>query len=211
MAVPVETLFDALEARLASRPPRTFDLPGVTLREAAVLVPVFERDGVPHVLFTRRPAEMRTHADQYAFPGGRKDDEDATPLHTALRETEEELGIDRRRVRVLGMLDEVPTTSLFRVRPFVGVIPGDGQYTPNAAEVAFILEVPLVNLLDPAILRVEKGVWRGVEHEVHFYTYGSHVIWGATARILRFFLQHVAEVPGVAELLGGSARRSSGG
>ncbi len=200
--VSVEALFESLEARLSSRPARTVDLPGLVLREASVLVPVFERDGVPHVLFTRRPPTLRTHADQYSFPGGGRDAEDATPLHTALRETEEELGVDRRRVRVLGMLDEVPTISQYRVSPFVGVIPGDGQYRPSAEEVAFILEVPLANLLDPAILRVERKEVFGAERELYFYTYGTHIIWGATARILRDFLNHVTQVPGLAAALG---------
>ena len=200
--VSVEALFESLQARLSSRPARTVDLPGLVLREAAVLVPVFERDGVPHVLFTRRPPTLRTHANQYSFPGGGRDAEDATPLHTALRETEEELGVDRRRVRVLGMLDEVPTISQYRVSPFVGVIPGDGQYRPSAEEVAFILEVPLAALLDPAILRVERMEVFGAERELYFYTYGTHVIWGATARILRDFLQHVTQVPGMAATLG---------
>jgi len=200
--VSVEALFESLQARLSSRPARPVDLPGLVLREAAVLVPVFERDGVPHVLFTRRPPTLRTHADQYSFPGGGRDAEDATPLHTALRETEEELGVDRRRVRVLGMLDEVPTISQYRVSPFVGVIPGDGQYRPSAEEVAFILEVPLAALLDPAILRVERMEVFGAERELYFYTYGTHVIWGATARILRDFLQHVTQVPGMAATLG---------
>lgn len=130
-----------------------------------------------------------------ASRGGR-DPEDATPLHTALRETEEELGIDRRGVRVLGMLDEVPTISQYRVRPFVGVIPGDGKYRPSAEEVAFILEVPLSGLLDPSILRVEQKEIMGAERDLYFYTYGTHVIWGATARILRDFLNHVTQVPG---------------
>ncbi|AEI64688.1 CoA pyrophosphatase [Corallococcus macrosporus] len=192
----VEALFQALESRLSARPAREVHLPGWTLREASVLVPVFERDGVPHVLFTRRPATLRTHADQYSFPGGGRDPEDATPLHTALRETEEELGIDRRGVRVLGMLDEVPTISRYRVRPFVGVIPGDGKYQPSAEEVAFILEVPLSGLLDPSILRVERKEILGAERDLYFYTYGTHVIWGATARILRDFLSHVTQVPG---------------
>jgi 8-oxo-dGTP pyrophosphatase MutT (NUDIX family) len=168
------------------------------MREAAVLLPLFEREGVPHVLFTRRPSHLRHHADQFSFPGGGRDAEDATPLHTALRETEEELGIQRSRVRTLGMLDEVPTlVTGFRVQPFVGVIPGDGQYRPNPEEVAFILEVPLANLLDPAIRRTEKRQAEGREFDVDFYTYNDHVIWGATARILRDFLRHVAELPGL--------------
>ncbi|MCE9673835.1 CoA pyrophosphatase [Myxococcus stipitatus] len=200
----VESLFQALEARLASRPARDVDLPGFVLREASVLVPLFERDGVPHMLFTRRPATIRTHANQYSYPGGGRDAEDLTPLHTALRETEEELGIDRSGVRVLGMLDEVPTISQYRIRPFVGVIPGDGKYVPSPEEVAFILEVPLVNLLDPAILRIEKKEVLGAQRDLYFYTYDSHVIWGATARILRDFLTQVAQVPGVEAMLGGA-------
>ncbi|WP_342376469.1 CoA pyrophosphatase [Myxococcus stipitatus] len=197
----VEALFQGVESRLAARPARDVNLPGLVLREAAVLVPLFERDGVPHMVFTRRPATLRTHANQYSFPGGGRDAEDLTPLHTALRETEEELGIDRRGVRVLGMLDEVPTISQYRVRPFVGVIPGDGQYTPSVEEVAFILEVPLERLMDPAILRVERKEVLGAERDLYFYTYEGHVIWGATARILRDFLAQVEQVPGLKALL----------
>ncbi|MBZ4408730.1 CoA pyrophosphatase [Myxococcus sp. XM-1-1-1] len=198
----VESLFQAVEARLSTRPARSVDLPGLVLREASVLVPLFERDGVPHMVFTRRPATLRTHANQYSYPGGGRDAEDLTPLHTALRETEEELGIDRRGVRVLGMLDEVPTISQYRVRPFVGVIPGDGRYTPSPEEVAFILEVPLARLLDPAILRVERKEVFGAERDLYFYTYESHVIWGATARILRDFLTQLSHVPDFESFLG---------
>jgi len=190
----VDSFFDTLERQLAARTPRPLNLPGLVLRESAVLVPLFEREGVPHVLFTRRPAHLRTHANQFSFPGGGRDEEDPTPLHTALRETEEELGIERSRVRVLGMLDEVPTTTSFRIQPFVGVIPGDGQYRPSAEEVAFILEVPLAGLLDPAIRRTEKRTVRDVEYDVYFYTYNSHVIWGATARILYNLLTHLEHV-----------------
>jgi 8-oxo-dGTP pyrophosphatase MutT (NUDIX family) len=187
----VDSFFDTLERQLSVRTPRPLNLPGLVLRESAVLVPLFERDGVPHILFTRRPAHLRTHANQFSFPGGGRDEEDPTPLHTALRETEEELGIERSRVRVLGMLDEVPTTTSFRIQPFVGVIPGDGQYRPSAEEVDFILEVPLAGLLDPAIRRTEKRTVRDVEYDVYFYTYDSHVIWGATARILYNLLTHL--------------------
>ncbi len=191
----MDSFFDILEAQLASRPGRPLNLPGLVLRESAVLVPLFERDGVPHILFTRRPAHLRTHANQFSFPGGGRDAEDSTPLHTALRETEEELGIERSRVRVLGMLDEVPTITSFRIQPFVGVIPGDGQYQPSLEEVAFILEVPLVGLLDPSVRRVEKRLVQGVERDMYSYTYNSHVIWGATARILYNLLEHVAQLP----------------
>lgn len=189
----MDTLFDALESRLATRSPRTLDLPGLVLREAAVLVPLLLREGIPHVLFTRRPTTLRHHAGQYSFPGGSRDAGDTTLLHTALRETREELGIDVSGVRVLGALDEVPTTSAFRVQPFVGVLPQGLEYRPNPDEVELVLEVPLPRLLDPALHRVEKRTARGIEHDVHFYTYDAHVIWGATGGILRELLQLVSE------------------
>jgi 8-oxo-dGTP pyrophosphatase MutT (NUDIX family) len=189
----VHTLFDVLEARLASRPPRAFDLPGLVLREAAVLVPLLLREGTPHILFTKRPSTLRHHAGQYSFPGGSRDPEDPTPLYTALRETREELGIDVSGVRVLGALDEVPTTTEFRIHPFVGVIPAGLEYRPNPDEVEFILEVPLEHLMDPSFRRTERHRLRGVEYELDFYTYGSHVIWGATGRILRDLLRLASE------------------
>jgi 8-oxo-dGTP pyrophosphatase MutT (NUDIX family) len=192
----VDTLFDALEARLASRPPRAVNLPGFVLRESAVLVPLFVREGTPHILFTRRPTTLRHHAGQYSFPGGSRDPEDVTPLHTALRETREELGIDVSGVRVLGALDEVPTLTEFRIQPFVGVIPAGLEYRPNPAEVELILEVPLAHLMDPSLRRTERRSVRGMEYEVDFYTYGSHVIWGATGRILRNLLRLSSELAG---------------
>ncbi|WNG50744.1 CoA pyrophosphatase [Archangium minus] len=189
-------LFDALENHLASRPPRSLNLPGLVLREAAVLVPLLLREGSPHILFTKRPTTLRHHAGQYSFPGGSRDAEDTTPLHTALRETREELGIDVSGVRVLGALDEVPTLTEFRIQPFVGVIPQGMEYRPNPDEVEFIIEVPLSHLMDPAIRRTERRTVRGVEYEVDFYTYGSHVIWGATGRILRNLLGLASQLSG---------------
>jgi 8-oxo-dGTP pyrophosphatase MutT (NUDIX family) len=190
----VDPLFDALESHLATRPPRAVHLPGFVLRESAVLVPLLVREGAPHVLFTKRPATLRHHAGQYSFPGGSRDPEDPTPLHTALRETREELGIDVSGVRVLGALDEVPTLTEFRIQPFVGVLPQGLEYKPNPAEVEFILEVPLRALMDPAIRRTERRQARGLTYEVDFYTYGPHVIWGATGRILRDLLRLAARL-----------------
>jgi 8-oxo-dGTP pyrophosphatase MutT (NUDIX family) len=188
----VSVLFNVLAERLAARPPRAFRMPGVVLREAAVLVPLLVREGQPHVLFTRRPTHLRHHAGQYSFPGGTREPADMTPLHTALRETQEELGLDTSGIRVLGALDEVPTITEFRIQPFVGVLPEGATWQPNADEVDLVLEVPLAALLDPAIRRTERRSARGLEYEVDFYTYGSHVIWGATGRILRNLLSLVS-------------------
>jgi 8-oxo-dGTP pyrophosphatase MutT (NUDIX family) len=194
----VNALFEQLEARLKAQPGRALNLPGVELREAAVLAPLFVRGGVPHALFTKRPKTLRNHGGQISFPGGGKDAEDLTLLHTALRETEEELGIPSDRVRVLGMLDEIPTITQFRVVPFVGVIPGDLAYRPNPEEIEEIIEVPIPHLLDPSIHRVENWRVSDEEHEVYFYDFGPHVIWGATARIVKNLLAHWRELTSIA-------------
>lgn len=188
-------MFEQLRRKLHADPGRALNLPGLELREAAVLVPLLERNGTPHVLFTKRPATLRSHAGQFSFPGGGREPSDETPLHTALRETQEEIGVPPERVTVLGMLNEAPTVTNFRIRPFVGVIPGDLTYRPNPDEIELILEVPLTVLLDPAAPRRE--LWRrgGREHEVYFFDYGEHVIWGATARMLVELFEKVRGLP----------------
>jgi len=191
----VDPRFEQLRARLARTPGRALNLPGLVLRESAVLVPLFLRQGLPHLLFTKRPATLRTHAGQISFPGGARDPEDPTPLHTALRETEEEVGIDRSGVEVLGLLDEIPTITEFRIAPFVGVIPGHGRYRPSAEEIDELIEVPVAHLLAVGGPRVERHPVRGTLRDVYYYDYGNHVIWGATARILRDLLQLIDELP----------------
>lgn len=191
----MDARWEELRAHLEQKPGRLLNLPGLTLRESAVLVPLFEREGVPHALFTKRPVTLRTHAGQISFPGGSRDATDPTPLHTALREAEEELGIPQDAVKVLGLLDEIPTITEFRIAPFVGVIPGDLAYRPNPDEIAEIIEVPLPHLLSGATFRVEQYEVRGRLRDVYFYDYQGHTIWGATARILRDLLQIVNALP----------------
>jgi 8-oxo-dGTP pyrophosphatase MutT (NUDIX family) len=194
----VEALFKELRAMLQKTPPKPLNLPGLALREASVLVPLFARAGAPHVLFTKRTESLRNHAGQISFPGGARDDADLTPLHAALRETNEELGIPPDQVDVLGLLDEIPTITQFRVVPFVGVIPPDFAYVANRAEIEEIIEIPIAHLLKPEIHRIERQEIWGRERDIYFYEYGRHVIWGATARILRSFLQIVRELPSAA-------------
>jgi len=196
----VDALFEQLQARLEQRPGRALNQRGVSLRESAVLVPMFIRQGAPHILLTKRPETLRSHPGQIAFPGGARDPEDATPLHTALRETHEELGVSPGVVQVLGMLDEIPTTSQFRIVPFVGAIPHDVRYVPNVAEIDLVLEVPLLHLLDPARLRTERRTWMGHEIDTYFYDVGEHVIWGATAHILHNLLQLAGDLPALQRL-----------
>ena len=196
-------LFEQLRKRLHDEPGRALSLPRCALREAAVLLPLFERGGVPYILFTKRPMTLRNHAGQFSFPGGARDPDDETPLHAALREAQEEVGIPPERVQVLGMLDESPTVTNFRIQPFVGVIPGDLTYLPNPEEIELILEVPLAELLAPQSPRRE--LWRrgGRDHEVYFFDYGQHVIWGATARILVELFAKARGLPAFEALRGG--------
>jgi 8-oxo-dGTP pyrophosphatase MutT (NUDIX family) len=184
-----EALEVALRERLKERPGRAYSpepaLAEVPLREAAVLVPLFGREGAPHLLFTQRPLTLRHHAGQISFPGGSRDPGDASALHTALRETEEELGLPPSQVEILGELDELPTITGFRIRPFVGVVATPFSLRPNPLEIEQVIEAPLTALLDPTKQRVETHEVLGAMREIYFYDYGPHVIWGATARIVR--------------------------
>lgn len=176
-----------LRERLRKWPSKAVHLPGLQLRESAVLAPIVLRDGVPHLVFTKRPMTLRHHAGQISFPGGGREEGDETPLHTALRETNEELGIPPSAVEALGMLDELPTITAFRVRPFVGFIPESQVFTPNADEVAEVLVVPIPSLLDPTKVRHEtrEVPFLPGPQVIDYYDLGNHVIWGATGRILR--------------------------
>jgi 8-oxo-dGTP pyrophosphatase MutT (NUDIX family) len=151
-------------------------------RRAAVLIPLFVRDGQLWVLFTRRTDTVEHHRGQISFPGGGEEADDASPAQTALRETEEEIGLSRGDAIILGSLSPIATVTDFYIEPFVAAIPQPYVFRPEPAEIAEILEVPVRALLDPSIL--EKRSLPGREEPVLFYHHGSNVIWGATARML---------------------------
>ncbi len=155
---------------------------------AAVLIPLFVKDGEVHVLLTVRTDTVEAHKGQISFPGGAREKDDADMLATALRETEEEVGIKPDDVQVLGQLDQLLTVTDFIVTPFVGVIPHPYDYVPNHDEIKELIEVPLSFFLNDDNLRTESRDFRGRPVTVYFYQYGSHTIWGVTARILRGFL-----------------------
>ena len=184
--------FDALRAALATRERDDFPferldpaaLPEGGLARAAVLVPLLEKDGEVHVLLTRRREDLRRHAGQVSFPGGRLEPGEE-PLAAALREAEEEVGLDPAQVDVLGRLDEtLVLVSGFRLTPFVARVPHPFAFAPDPGEVAAILFVPLRDLAREGAHRTELHERYGMRHEVHFYDAGGEVIWGATARVL---------------------------
>ncbi|HEY6006944.1 MAG TPA: CoA pyrophosphatase [Geobacteraceae bacterium] len=158
---------------------------------AAVLLPLFERQGDYHLLFTKRTEHLNHHRGEISFPGGVRQPEDGDLLQTALRETWEEVGIAPAAVTVLGVLDDFYSIHDYIVTPYVGIFPGDLSLTINAAEIERLIEVPLAHLLRPDIFRTEDWSWRGRTHPVHFYTYGRDEIWGLTAAILKQFLDIV--------------------
>ena len=161
-----------------------------TLPKAAVLLPLYDNGSDLHVLFTVRSELVEHHKGQISFPGGAHDATDPDLRFTAIRETFEEIGVATDHVEVIGQLDEMITISNFLVRPFVGVItePGPYPFAHSEIEVAEILEVPLTHLRDEINVVAEPRVYQGREIMAYSYRFGDHLIWGATARILRQFL-----------------------
>ena len=150
---------------------------------AAVLVPILTGP-LPGILLTRRAAHLSRHAGQVAFPGGRIDPEDGGPEQAALREAEEEVGLDPSLVQVLGRLPDFLTGTGYLVTPVVGVVPPDPALTPSPHEVDAVLQLPLSVLLDPAAPQRRQGILRGVMREFWVWPHPEHEIWGATAAIL---------------------------
>jgi 8-oxo-dGTP pyrophosphatase MutT (NUDIX family) len=169
-------------------------------RAAAVLVPILPRPEGLHVLFTERSKELRAHAGQVSFPGGSVDPADASVVATALREAREEVGLREEHVEILGRLDDCPTfVTGFVISPVVGIVDplaftaaGRYPWTPSPAEIASLHELPLDGFCDPANLRIEERVTRGVPHALYWYTVQGTVVWGATARILRQLIELAA-------------------
>jgi 8-oxo-dGTP pyrophosphatase MutT (NUDIX family) len=162
-------------------------------RPAAVLVPLFLRDDALHLLLTRRTEEVEHHKGQMSFPGGMTDPEDGDAVATALREAEEEVGLPRRAVEVLGILSDISLPSGFTVTPVVGFLPTLPALSPHAPEVSEIVTVPLAFFLDEANVRTSERERNGVLSTVHSYPYGVYDIWGATAAIIRMFIAALGE------------------
>jgi 8-oxo-dGTP pyrophosphatase MutT (NUDIX family) len=163
------------------------------LRPAAVLVPLFQKNRKTHILLTKRTDRVEHHKGQISFPGGAYHSEDPDYLTTALRETEEEIGIEMEAVEILGELDHMVTLSNFRICPYVGVIPYPYPFKLSAFEVERLIELPLDYLLGKAEFKEASFTYKGQSSINLHIDYQGDVIWGATARILKNFMDILCE------------------
>ncbi len=180
--------FHRLREHLHRVPSKPFEAHDLVLKEAAVLAPLFWRNEEPWAYLTRRPMTLRKHPGQISFPGGAKESADATPLHTALRETHEELGIEPDSVEVLGVLGAMPTITSYWVTPFVGVVPENLPLSPNPEEIDEVIAAPLWRL------RREKRILYRAERDVFVWDDAQHVVWGVTWRLLGQLIEHVEAI-----------------
>ncbi len=165
-------------------------------RPAAVLVPLYREAGEWQVLFTLRTEHVETHKGQVSFPGGRVDPEDASRVDTALREAEEEIGLRRSDVTVLGQLDDLLTVTQYHITPVVGLFPWPYEFVLSQRELSAVFGAPLRWLADPANLETQyrEPLAPGPKIPVYYLRYGSYTIWGATARMLLNLIEVVQPV-----------------
>ena len=183
----IEALRARLDAALSERPRIALDRSDLVC--AAVLLPITDHGG-PHILFTKKSDSVPHHKGQFSFPGGICEERDASRVETALREAWEEIRLPADAVEVLGLLDDTATRATpFVITPVVGIVRGPVEFRPDGREIERVIEVSLDRLRDPAIFSTEIWERDGEAHPVHFYQVSAaDVVWGATARILKQFL-----------------------
>jgi len=179
----VRKILNTRNRRIIEQPP---------LARAAVLVPLFKKGEDCHIVFTTRSDNVRYHKGEISFPGGVFDEKDLELQQTALREAFEEIGLKESDVQIIGVLDDIITVTQFIVTPFVGLFPYPYPFELSPIEIAELIEVPLSALLDEDCFS-EREIIRGTRKEVVLaYQYEKHIIWGATARILKQFLDLIS-------------------
>ncbi len=186
---------------LSSHTPRLVDLSDGKM-SSAVLVPLYAAHGRYHVLFTKRSEHVEYHKGQISFPGGAEDAGDADLRFTALRETHEEIGVHPDHIEVIGQLDDFVTITNFRVRPYVGLLTRSPyEFAFDEREVAEVLPVPVAHLTDSANIVEEVRRVQDRDVQMRSYVWGEHVIFGATAFILRHFLDLMEREGSIDELV----------
>lgn len=197
-ALPID--LDGLRRRFASAAPppgmiygdQSARVEAAGLTPASVLVPVVARDEHLTVLLTQRTTRLKSHAGQVSFPGGKSEPVDDSEEATALRETREEIGLDTRRIELLGRLSHYHTRTGYRVTPVVGIVTPPFELRPDEQEVAEVFEVPLSFVLDPANHQRHTREFEGRQVPYFAIPYGRHYIWGATAAMLVNFYRFLA-------------------
>lgn len=159
--------------------------PNRKLRPAAVLAAVDLSGDTPQIILTKRSSALKHHPGQIAFAGGKQDPDDPDLVTTALREAEEEIGLPREHVEILGQFAPHETVTGFVVTPIIGLVHARFSEVPELGEVEEVFRVPLQHVLDPARFVIEARRWRGARRRYYAVPYGPYYIWGATARILR--------------------------
>lgn len=162
-----------------------------TLKPAGVLIPVRSHDSGLCVLLTQRSADLKHHAGQISFPGGRMEETDANIEVTALRETHEEIGIAQEDVSIIGYLETMPTVTGYAVTPIVGLVDGGVDLVIDTTEVEYAFEVPIDFLTDAANHRMVPREWRGLKFSMVEFHFEGQRIWGATAQMLLRFINMI--------------------
>ena len=171
------------------------DITDSDLMPAAVLIVLYAKNGSYHVLLNKRSELVEYHKGEISFPGGARDPEDRDFVDTALRETEEEMGVSRGDITILGQLDDIITRTNFGVRVYVGTIPYPYPFKPSADEIAEVLEIPISVLQDPTNLLQDARLVDGDLSITISYACDGHVVFGATATILEQFLDIYSQLP----------------
>lgn len=185
-----QDLIEEIRRILANRERRIIHQP--SFARAAVLVPLFHKEGYCHLLLTKRTDRVKHHKGEISFPGGMVDEGDSNLEKTALREAHEEIGLREEDVRIIGVLDDIVTITQFVVTPIVGLFPYPYPFKTSPIEIAELIEVPLHFLLTKENYNEQEINRMGKREVVFAYQYGPYTIWGATARILKQFLDLIS-------------------
>lgn len=175
------------------RPDQDYHASELPLKPAAVLIPLIDHKDGMTVLLTKRAQHLKTHSGQVSFPGGRCDPEDADAMATALRETEEEVGIDRSHIEVLGGMEDYETITGYVITPIVAILQPEFELKVDAGEVAEAFELPLDYILDERNHELQSGVWNDQERYYYALMNEKHNVWGATAAMLVRFAKLINE------------------
>lgn len=160
-------------------------------KPAAVLIPIIAHPEEATILLTHRAAHLKDHAGQIAFPGGKIDPRDHSPIAAALREAKEEIGLDEHFIEPLGLLDPYLSSTGYRIIPVVGLVAPRFTLRPDPREVASVFEAPLGFLMDPTFHEEHEREWRGATRRYFAMPYQDHYIWGVTAGILRMLYERL--------------------